>query len=204
MTKPQVRHIIWIYLIAFALVAFSFHAEAKKKESPDTVVMETSLGKIEIKLDLKKAKITSENFLKYVDKKQYDGTIFHRVIDGFMIQGGGFTPDMKEKSTDKPIKNEAGNGLSNKTGTIAMARTGMVDSATAQFFINVVNNQKLDHKSEEPSGYGYAVFGEVISGMDVVNKIKGVETEARTIDGQPMQDIPKEAIVIKSVRRKLL
>ena len=206
--KPQIRHIVWIYLVAFALVAFSFHAEAKKKEklSDDTVIMDTSMGKIEIKLNLKKAPISSENFLKYVDSKHYDGTIYHRVIDGFMIQGGGFTADLKEKSTREPIKNEAGNGLSNKTGTIAMARTNIVDSATSQFFINVKDNTQLDHTSEDPRGFGYAVFGEVTSGMDVVNKIKGVATGDRQIEGQsePFQNVPKETITIKSVRRKPL
>lgn len=205
MKKPNIRHVLWIYLVAFALVAFSFHAEAKKKSDKklsDSVVVDTSMGKIEIKLNREKAPISVENFLKYVDSKHYDGTIFHRVIKDFMIQGGGFTADMKEKSTLEPIKNEAGNGLSNKRGTIAMARTSIVDSATAQFFINVKDNTRLDHTSEDPRGFGYAVFGEVTSGMDVVDKIRAVSTGTRTVEGQPFDDVPVDTVTIKSIRRK--
>lgn len=203
----------WIYVAAFLLLAFSFHAEAKtsKKDSTEktktakkedgkmtTVVMETSLGTIEIELDGEKAPISAKNFLKYVDEKFYDGTIFHRVIKGFMIQGGGFTEKMDQKKTHDPIKNEAGNGLKNVTGTIAMARTNIVDSATAQFFINVVDNDFLNHTDESARGYGYAVFGKVTSGMDVVEKIRAVPTGNK----MGMDDVPNTPVVIKSVKRK--
>jgi cyclophilin family peptidyl-prolyl cis-trans isomerase len=161
------------------------------------VVMQTSMGTIEIELWPDKAPITVENFLGYVDKKAYDGTIFHRVIKGFMIQGGGFDADMKKRQAGAPIKNEADNGLKNEVGTIAMARTSVVDSATNQFFINTVDNVRLDHSGPGPR-FGYAVFGKVVSGMDVVKKIEATPTTARP----PMRDVPAEPIVIESVRRK--
>jgi cyclophilin family peptidyl-prolyl cis-trans isomerase len=167
-------------------------------ENP-VVVMTTSLGRMEIELYPDKAPETVKNFLRYVDEGFYDGTIFHRVISNFMIQGGGFTPDFKQKETHEPIKNEAGNGLKNVRGTIAMARTMVVDSATAQFFINVVDNPFLDHKDNTPRGYGYAVFGKVISGMDVADKIRNVKTGAR---GPFPKDVPLETVLIESVRRK--
>jgi cyclophilin family peptidyl-prolyl cis-trans isomerase len=162
------------------------------------VVMETSMGAIEIELNEQKAPISVKNFLSYVDDKFYDGTIFHRVIDGFMIQGGGMTPDMNEKKTRPSIKNEAGNGLLNAVGTIAMARTGIVDSATSQFYINVGDNKALDHRGKNPQDFGYAVFGKVVSGMHVVERIKKVKT------GSMMghQDVPMDKVLIKSVRRK--
>jgi len=163
-----------------------------------TVVIETSLGNIEIELNAEKAPISTENFLKYVDKKHYDGTIFHRVISNFMIQGGGMTEKMDEKKSDAPIKNEAANGLKNDRGTLAMARTSVVDSATAQFFINVQDNDFLNHKAPNPRDFGYAVFGKVTSGMDVVDKIKAVPTGMTG----GMQDVPKTPVVMKSVRRK--
>ena len=167
------------------------------------VVMETSMGTIKIELYPDKAPVTVKNFLAYVDDKFYDGTIFHRVIgkensgkkEDFMIQGGGFEPEFKQKKTKDPIKNEAGNGLSNKRGTIAMARTNDPDSATAQFFINVKDNDFLD-KSDASSGY--AVFGKVIEGMDVVDKIKAVETTGDR--GRPLPNAPVKDIVIKSVK----
>ena len=162
------------------------------------VVMDTSMGKIEIELNRSKAPITVKNFLRYADEGFYNGTIFHRVISSFMIQGGGFTKDMGKKKTHAPIKNEANNGLSNSTGTIAMARTGIVDSATAQFFINVKNNSNLDYKGDNPSLYGYCVFGKVISGMDVVNKIRNVATGRVSYYG----DVPLKTIFILSVKRK--
>ena len=141
------------------------------------VVIETSKGPIKVELFADKAPATVQNFLGYVDDKFYDGTIFHRVIDGFMIQGGGFEPGLKKKPTKPPIQNEAGNGLSNASGTIAMARTNLPDSATAQFYINVVDNgYRLDRTGPGPRQAGYCVFGKVIDGMDVVNKIKAVET----------------------------
>jgi peptidyl-prolyl cis-trans isomerase B (cyclophilin B) len=156
------------------------------------VVMETSKGTIKIELFEDKAPVTVKNFLGYVDDKFYDGTIFHRIIPTFMIQGGGFEPGLKQKKTKEAIKNESSNGLSNKLGTIAMARTSDPDSATAQFYINVVDNDFLD-KAKAKDGVGYCVFGKVIEGMDVVDKIKDVKTGAR--------DVPVEDVTIKSVRR---
>src|SRR5512136_3055708 len=157
------------------------------------VLMKTSMGNIKIQLDPQKAPISVQNFLDYVKSGFYDGKIFHRVIPGFMIQGGGFTTDMQEKPTRAPIKNEAGNGLKNDRGTIAMARTPNPDSASAQFFINVVNNDGLNRPM--PDGFGYAVFGKVIAGMEVVDKIAGVKTVMR----MGMQDVPETPVVIKSV-----
>lgn len=163
-----------------------------------TVVMETSLGNIEIELDGEKAPETTKNFLQYVDDKFYDGVIFHRVIPGFMAQGGGMDEKMNEKKTRAPIKNEATNGLKNKKGTVAMARTNDPHSASAQFFINLVDNDFLDHTSPTPRGWGYAVFGKVTSGMDVVEKMATVPRGSQGMH----DDVPKTPIVIKSVRRK--
>lgn len=197
--STQVGTAFWIYLLAFVLMTWSFRAHSKeiKKVSAKfpVVVMSTSKGDIKIKLNDEKAPISTKNFLKYVDKKHYDGTIFHRVIKNFMIQGGGMTADMKEKTTMAPIENEAKNGLSNKRGTIAMARTDVVNSATAQFYINTVDNPMLDHKPD--GNYGYAVFGEVVEGMDVVDKIREVAYEPR---GEH-QHVPIETVLIKSVRK---
>lgn len=160
------------------------------------------MGIIKIELDEGRAPITVKNFLHYVDEKFYDGTIFHRVMPDFMIQGGGFTPDMKEKPTGPPIKNEAGNGLNNDRGTIAMARTPKPNSATAQFYINVKNNRALN-RSEAADKFGYAVFGKVIDGMDVVDRIDAVTTKAVKVPGVPgpMEDVPVEPVLIKSARR---
>ncbi len=169
---------------------------ARAAGASPTVTMKTSLGEIEIELYADKAPITVKNFLDYVQAKYYDGTIFHRVIPAFMIQGGGFSPDMQQKSTNAPIKNEAGNGLKNVPGTLAMARTGVVDSATAQFFINTKENTFLDHRDESPSGFGYAVFGKVSKGLDVVKKIEGVATANKG----PHQNVPVTPVVIESVR----
>lgn len=165
------------------------------------VEMKTSKGVIVIELDKKKAPKTVENFLAYTKDKFYDGTIFHRVINGFMIQGGGFKDDMSEKTTKDPIKNEADNGLKNDKYTIAMARTGDPHSATAQFFINVTDNSALDHKSKTTGGYGYTVFGKVTQGMDVVDAIKGVNTGTKNSpEGQAFQDVPVDVVKIESVR----
>ncbi|MDW7644089.1 MAG: peptidylprolyl isomerase [Desulfuromonadales bacterium] len=161
-------------------------------EKNPAVRLETSMGDITLELDAQNAPKSTANFLEYVNSGFYDGTIFHRVIDGFMIQGGGMTADMKEKKTRGPIRNEASNGLKNLRGTIAMARTQVVDSATCQFFINVKDNAFLDHKNETPSGYGYAVFGKVIDGMDIVDAIRQVATGNKGMH----QDVPKEAVVI--------
>ncbi|MFQ6104993.1 MAG: peptidylprolyl isomerase [Candidatus Glassbacteria bacterium] len=160
--------------------------------------METSMGAITIELYRDKAPISVENFLSYVKDGFYDGLIFHRVIENFMIQGGGFTPDMQKKDTKAPIKNEAGNGLSNKRGTIAMARTRVIDSATSQFFINVVDNLQLDHKDETIDGFGYCVFGKVTDGMDVVDKIRKVETATKS----RYRNVPVDPVVIKKVTLK--
>lgn len=157
------------------------------------VLMKTSKGDIKIELYQKDAPITVKNFEDYATEGYYNGTVFHRVIDGFMIQGGGFTPDMNQKTAKAPIKNEAKNGLKNTRGTIAMARTSVVDSATAQFFINVVDSPFLDYQS--PDSYGYAVFGKVISGMDVVDKIKDVKTGSKGMH----RDVPVEPVEIISV-----
>lgn len=162
------------------------------------VVMETSLGSVEIELFADKAPISVENFLKYTSSEFYSGTIFHRVIDGFMIQGGGFLESMSQKPTQAQIKNEATNGLKNDRGTLAMARTNVVDSATSQFFINVKDNAFLNNRDTSPSGYGYAVFGKVISGMDVVDKIKGVPTTSKG----GMENVPVTPVVIKSIKKK--
>jgi len=180
--------------LAFSTQIF---AEKTKMENKIKVLLETNYGDITIELDKEKAPVTVENFLSYVDTGFYDGTIFHRVIDNFMIQGGGFTPNMEQKKTKNPIKNEAKNGLLNEVGTIAMARTNIVDSATSQFFINVNNNDFLDHKGDNPSGFGYAVFGKVVEGMPVVNRIKA----ASTTNKSGSQDVPKEPIIIKKVKR---
>ncbi len=167
------------------------------------VVMETSLGTIKVELDADKAPKTVANFLRYVDDGFYDGTIFHRVIPSFMIQGGGFTPDMKEKPTRDAIVNEADNGLKNLRGTIAMARLGVPNpnTATSQFFINVQDNANLDHVNADQ--YGYAVFGKVIEGMDVVDRIKNVGTTTLH-PNTPMEmgDVPVEAVLIKSVKKQ--
>jgi cyclophilin family peptidyl-prolyl cis-trans isomerase len=162
------------------------------------VKMETSEGVIVIELYPEKAPDTVKNFLSYVDEGFYDGTIFHRVIPNFMIQGGGFTEDMQQKPTHDPIKNEADNGLKNDRGTVAMARTANPDSATAQFFINLKDNDFLNHTGKNLRGWGYAVFGKVTDGIDVVDKIATVPTG---IHPKGLQDVPKTPIVIKKVTR---
>ena len=176
---------------------FIFVAAGLAQAGSPMVVMKTSMGTIKIELDEAKAPVTVKNFLAYVDEGFYDGTIFHRVIDGFMVQGGGFTADMTQKPTKPPIKNEAGNGLKNLRGTIAMARTSVVDSATAQFFINVADNGFLDHRDDTSQGFGYAVFGRVVEGIDVVDRIKKVATTTH----QGMADMPAQPVMIESVRR---
>ena len=177
--------------IAFSLALLGLTACGPSAPNP-VVVMETSLGTIKIELFQDKAPISTENFLAYVDKKHYDGTIFHRVIKTFMIQGGGLDVDMTEKKTDPPITNESDNGLLNDRGTVAMARTNQPNSATSQFFINVEQNDFLN-RAKAKDKVGYAVFGKVIAGMNVVDEIRAV----------PIQpgDVPVEQVVIKSVRR---
>lgn len=167
--------------------------DAAPKGGKPVVLLETSMGKVKVELDREKAPVTVENFLAYVEEGHYDGLIFHRVIKDFMIQGGGFTKEMREKRPSRPpIRNEAGNGLRNDRGTIAMARTNVVDSATAQFFINVVDNDFLNHVDRTPRGFGYAVFGQVIEGMGVVDKIRAVPTGSRS----GFQDVPREPVTI--------
>ena len=158
----------------------------------DMIVLETNHGNVKIQLDLEKTPKTAENFKQYVASGHYDGTIFHRVIDGFMIQGGGFEPGMKSKPTQDPIENEANTGLSNKRGTIAMARTNDPHSATAQFFINVKDNGFLNFQDESLQGWGYCAFGEVVEGMDVVDQIKAVGTG----NAHGHQDVPVEDVII--------
>ena len=161
------------------------------------VLIETSMGAMKAELWADKAPGTVANFMAYVDKKYYDGLIFHRVIDGFMIQGGGFTPDMRQKATDKPIKNEASAALANDRGTLAMARTSDINSATSQFFVNLADNDFLNHKSKSPDGYGYCAFGELVDGLDVLDAIGKVETGSRGGHG----DVPVETVEIKSITR---
>jgi peptidyl-prolyl cis-trans isomerase B (cyclophilin B) len=162
----------------------------------NVVVMETSLGTIKLELYADKAPLTVQNFLAYTDEGFYDGTIFHRVIPNFMIQGGGMEPGLRQKKTKPTIKNESANGLSNKRGTVAMARTSAPDSATAQFFINVTDNDFLD-RAQAQDGVGYCVFGKVIEGMDVVDKIKAVKTTSQ--GGH--KDVPAKDVVVNSARR---
>ncbi len=159
------------------------------------VIMRTTFGEIKLELDAEHAPKTVANFLMYAREGFYDGTIFHRVIDNFMIQGGGFDTDMQQKPTSEPIENEADNGLKNDTGTIAMARTMEPHSATAQFFINVKDNDFLNHSGKTMQGWGYAVFGKVVEGQDVLDKIRGVPTTSRA----GHQDVPEDPVIIESV-----
>jgi peptidyl-prolyl cis-trans isomerase B (cyclophilin B) len=172
-------------------------ASQEQKAMP-VVKIETSLGTITAELFEEKTPISVANFLSYVDKSFYDETIFHRVIDGFMIQGGGFTADMNQKSPDAPIKNEASADVPNERGTLAMARTPVVDSATCQFFINLKDNSFLNHTAPNPQGFGYAVFGKVTDGMDVVDKIAKVQTGSHPTGHG---DVPVEPVIIKSIKR---
>ena len=162
------------------------------------VTLQTSKGVILIELYPEKAPVTVKNFLSYVDGKFYDSTIFHRVIPNFMIQGGGFSAEMKRKSTESPIPNEAGNGLKNDRGTVAMARTQDPHSATAQFFINTVDNNFLNHRGKSGQTWGYAVFGKVVKGMDVVDAISGVKTK----NSGMIRDVPVETVLIETARRQ--
>jgi len=174
----------------------SASAEVVEAENP-RVVLDTSEGKIVLELYMEKAHDTVQNFLGYIDAKFFDGTIFHRVIPNFMIQGGGFTADMRKKSSRAPIKNEADNGLNNDRYTIAMARTSDPHSATAQFFINTAKNDFLNFKNKTEQGWGYAVFGKVVEGMDTVDVISAVKTTTRG----PYGDVPVKPVVIKSAGR---
>jgi peptidyl-prolyl cis-trans isomerase A (cyclophilin A) len=191
----MLKKILSVCALSFFLTGGIGLAVAAGNPAKDPIVlMETSMGNVKIQLDPQKAPTSVQNFLAYVKSGFYNSTIFHRVIPGFMIQGGGFTTGLKEKATRAPIINEGGNGLKNDRGTIAMARTSDPDSATAQFFINVVNNDSLNRPS--PDGYGYAVFGKVISGMDVVDKIARVPTGYQ----MGMGDVPETPVVIKLMK----
>ena len=185
------QRLTWMILLALLLGCCSALAA-------ETVLIQTSAGDITLELDDQKAPVSVGNFLAYADAGYYDGTIFHRVIDNFMIQGGGFDTELRKKTTRPAILNEAANGLRNQRGTIAMARTQVVDSATSQFFINLKDNTFLNHRNKTRQGFGYAVFGKVVAGMDVVDRI----AKSKTSRKNPMfADLPVETVVIKSVRR---
>jgi peptidyl-prolyl cis-trans isomerase A (cyclophilin A) len=190
----MLKRIFPLIMVFLFLCGAAVAAETGPAAKNTVVLMETSMGNVKIQLDPQKAPVSVKNFLDYVNKGSYNGTIFHRVIPGFMIQGGGFTTELKQKPTNAPIKNEADNGLKNDRGTIAMARTGDPNSATAQFFINVVNNDGLNRPS--PDGFGYAVFGKVIDGMDVVDKIAATKTGMQ----KGFRDVPQTPVVIKSMK----
>jgi len=183
--------LLYRHLTPLFLTSFSLSANVEGGAAPQ-VQLETNHGNIIIELNEAKAPTTVANFLSYVEDGFYDGTIFHRVIENFMVQGGGFDQDFQQKKTKAAIENEADNGLSNKRGALAMARTNDPHSATAQFFINTVDNDFLDFKGKAPSGWGYAVFGEVVEGMDVVDKIRKLKTTMRG----PHQDVPAETVLI--------
>jgi len=169
---------------------------AQNKKNNPRVILSTSMGEIELELYPAKAPVSVKNFLSYVRSGFYNGTIFHRVISGFMIQGGGYDVNLNKKTTMSPIVNEAGNGLKNYRGTIAYARTNVIKSATSQFFINLVDNHFLDHKNNNPSGFGYAVFGKVIRGMKAVDKIGSVKTGIK----KGMRDVPLKPVIILSAK----
>lgn len=198
MTSP--RHAVHILAATFlVMVSVMLTSGFSEKASGNpVVVIKTSMGDITVELFQKKAPKSVDNFLAYAEAGYYNGTIFHRVIKGFMIQGGGFAPDMTRKPTKPPIPNEANNGLKNTRGTLAMARTSDVNSATSQFFINTVDNAGLDYKGSTPDAYGYAVFGKVIDGMDVVDKIEKTATGTKG----SYRDVPMQTVLIQSVTLK--
>ena len=185
------------YLIGILVIVCILQVNCTKLDIPIAVIS-TNLGDIKLELNREAAPITVDNFIEYADSNYYDNTVFHRVIKGFMVQGGGYTPDMKKKSTRETVRNEADNGLQNNRGTIAMARTADPHSATAQFFINTVNNRQLNFHGKNQRGWGYCVFGEVIEGMEVVDAIEAVNTGKK---GR-MSDVPQNQIIIKSVSVK--
>jgi peptidyl-prolyl cis-trans isomerase B (cyclophilin B) len=189
------RQLLPLLLMLFVAACNSEVSDAPASSANPRVLMQTSIGEIVIELYPDKAPKSVANFLQYVDDGFYDGTIFHRVIDGFMIQGGGFTPDMQHKQSRPPIMNEADNGLRNTVGTVAMARTMDPHSATSQFYINVAMNSSLDFREKTPRGWGYAVFGRVIKGMDVVKAIKSVQTTSKDM----YSDVPVTPVIIQKV-----
>ena len=189
----MIKRLLFTLLLAFSLVSTAIAAE----KNPIAII-ETSMGNVKVELFADKAPLSVKNFLEYANSGYYKDTVFHRVIPGFMAQGGGLTAALQPKPGDRPaIKNEAGNGLKNNRGTLAMARTGVVDSATSQFFINVANNDFLNHRDETQSGYGYAVFGKVIDGMGVVDKMVAAPQKRQN---PVFQNVPETPIVIKSVK----
>jgi cyclophilin family peptidyl-prolyl cis-trans isomerase len=200
-TNAIIRGLVAAVFLVLCVPGMSLAADKKgaasAEEKNPVVILTTSKGVIEVELDAEKAPISTENFLSYVDDDFYDGTVFHRVIPGFMVQGGGFAPGMDQKPVKAPIKNEADNGRKNERGTLAMARTNVVDSATAQFFINVADSDFLNH-SGPGAKYGYAVFGHVTKGMDVVDAIVGVPTGNRGGHG----DVPVEDVLLEKAERK--
>ncbi len=183
--------------LMFVLASLPLAAPAAEPAVHPQLRLTTSLGAIELELYPDKAPLTVKNFLGYVDSGFYNGTIFHRVIPGFMIQGGGFRPGLDQKPAGAPIRNEAGNGLKNLAGTLAMARTSEPHSASAQFFINTVDNPALDHRDQSPRGWGYAVFGKVTKGLDVVKKIESVATGR----AGPHQNVPQRDVVLEKIER---
>lgn len=189
--------VVSLTLMCYMLDSIAKRGNKMSTQQPVIVKIVTNQGDITIELDQEKAPVTVANFLSYVDDNFYENTIFHRVIPGFMVQGGGFDQSFSQKSTKEPIKNEADNGLKNARGTLAMARTPDPDSASSQFFINLVDNNFLNYTSPTAQGWGYAVFGKVISGMDVVDKMAGVATGSH--GGH--QDVPKEQLIIESMTR---
>ena len=184
-----------LVVLAACCVVVTLHTPDAAAQDNPVVVIETSLGPLTVELDRAKAPLSVDNFLQYVAEGHYNGTIFHRVIKGFMVQGGGFTADMQEKPVRAQIKNEATNGLTNDRGTLAMARTNDVNSATSQFFINTVNNTALNNSGTTPQTYGYSVFGKVIDGMEVLDRIEGVATGTRG----PYRDVPDTPVEIVSI-----
>jgi peptidyl-prolyl cis-trans isomerase B (cyclophilin B) len=188
------RYLLLSFTCFFLLISSALSiASAADSISKKRIKLETTEGNIVLELDITRAPLSVLNFMNYVRSGFYDGTIFHRVIKDFMIQGGGFTSVMKEKTTRKPVKNEADNGLKNIRGTVAMARTSDPHSATAQFFINTADNNFLDHKNKSEQGWGYAVFGKVVEGIEAVNAVSAVKTTTRG----PHQDVPTDPVVIK-------
>jgi peptidyl-prolyl cis-trans isomerase A (cyclophilin A) len=192
----MLKKILVILACGLPILCAGVSGAAESAVRNPVVLMETSLGNVKLELFAKEAPISVKNFLDYVTGGFYDGTVYHRVIPGFMIQGGGFSADLKQKPTNPPIKNEADNGLKNLRGTLAMARTMVVDSATAQFFINVVDNGALNHRDKTQQGYGYAVFGKVSEAMDVVDKIAAAKTGMQ----KGFRDVPEKPVIIKSMK----
>jgi peptidyl-prolyl cis-trans isomerase A (cyclophilin A) len=194
--EAMLKKILVILACALPVLCASIAGTSESVARNPVVLMETSLGNVKLELFAKEAPLSVKNFLDYVNSGFYDGTVYHRVIPNFMIQGGGFTSDLMQKQTNLPIRNEADNGLKNRSGTLAMARTMVVDSATAQFFINVADNSPLNHRDKTSQGYGYAVFGKVSDGMDVVHKIAAVKTGMQ----KGFRDVPETPVVIRSMK----